>query len=305
MRATPSKPHICSSGPGKPSSTPAQGSPGELERAAGMFERLGDVRQAADAEAFWAAWLVNHNNAGEALVHAKRRRLCSKISRSSEGRRTRSWRSAGLDQRSTIPNAGSHWPPVLRSRSGSDPRSALLTLARERLCRDETRRSPRGRGGATPARGHVEYRRTLQDVRSGGSLALGRIDESRTWTRVLRTPLAAARDHPGQGLEAQLVSLAFTAGDWNATRPITEAARARAQLGADSGKPTTLGDEVAIAIRAVVDLSDGRMSDGVSERTAGREPRRSGISGRSGERACHLHLRPHACWRIRRGLTAN
>jgi hypothetical protein len=229
-----------------------------------MFERLGDVQQAADAEAFWAAWLVNHNIAGEALVHAKR---ASALLEDQPDSSEKAYAVMAVGRIESALDDPECWESLVAGAAIAERIGSLelrirakLTLGEERLCRDDPAGVQEVEEALRLARGQTSSIASLCKMCSVGDLlALGRITESRT---VLNEGLEEAAELQletiRQGLEAQFVSLAFTAGDWNTTHPITEAARARAQLGADAGSQQPLGAEVAIAIRAVVDLSDGR-----------------------------------------------
>jgi hypothetical protein len=246
--------------------------PTELERATRIFERVGDLPHAAEAEAVWAAWLVNHNNAGEAYVHAQHAVSLLDAEPDSE---EKAFAVLALGRVSSERGDAGCWDHLvagaeMAERIGSlelRTRAAFM-VAEERLFRDdpagirevdESLRLARGLKSSTGVLGKMCG---VSDL-----LALGRITESRDLhAEAVRGATDLRLESYRRVLEIQLASLTFVSGEWSTTRAVVDAAPRTVSSSAQELVSThILGADTAVAIRAMLSLADGRVADAVGD----------------------------------------
>ena len=239
--------------------------PTELERAARIFERLGDLRRACEAESDWAAWLVNHNNADEAYVHAQHAVSLLDAEPDSTRRRSPFSRWAASVPSGVTPDAGTTSLQVRRWPSASDrwscgpaqrswsPRSACSATIRAGIPGiDESVRLARGLKSSTAV---LCKMCAVSDL-----LALGRVTESRDMhAEALQAASDLRLESYRRVLEIQLATLTFVSGEWSATRAIVDAApRTMSSSAQELVSTHILGADTAVAIRAMISLADGQ-----------------------------------------------
>jgi len=246
--------------------------PTELEIAAGLFERLGDFRRAAEAEAFWAGWLVNHNAPDEAYGHAER--ACSLLDAEPDSPE-KAFAVMSLGRIGAERGDAGCWEHLVAGAEMADRIGSLelraraaLGLAEERLSRDDP-------AGIADIHEYVRLARGLKSSTAvlckmcavSDLLALGRVTESRDiHTEALQAATDLRLETYRQGLQRQLASLTFVSGEWSTTRTVVDAAPRNMAASAQALVSTQLlGDDAVVAIRALISLADGRVADAVRD----------------------------------------
>ena len=246
--------------------------PTELEVAAGLFERLGDLPRAAEAEAVWAAWLVNHNAPDEAYRHAEH--ACSLLEAEPDSPE-KAFALGSLGRIGSERGDAGGWEHLVAFSEMADRIGSLelrvraaFMVAEERLFRDDPAGIAEIDESLRLARGLKSSTAVLCKMCAVSDLlAQGRVTESRD---IHTEALQAATDlwlaSYGQVLQCQMASLTFVSGEWSTTRTVVDAAPRTMSSGAPELVSThILGVDVVVAIRALISLADGRVADAIAD----------------------------------------
>jgi DNA-binding SARP family transcriptional activator/class 3 adenylate cyclase/tetratricopeptide (TPR) repeat protein len=240
--------------------------PEPLERATRKLEQLGDVRGAAEAHSYWAAWFVNTNRAEEAYPHGLR--ACELLADQPDSpEKAYATLTVGrIGSELGDPECMEHIVAgaEMAERLGSielQTRAAFM-LAQERLDRDDVAGIP----GIDETLKLARQLNTSTAVLSkfvivSDLLALGEVAAACDLHAEARDQAEDLQLYTySKGLEQQKTSLAFVTGDWASARTGAEQApRTGDRTAFASGD--VLGDETNIAIRAALNLTDGAIDE--------------------------------------------
>ncbi len=240
--------------------------PNELQRATEMLSRLGDTTHAAEAEAYRAAWLVNHNQAVESYEHIKH---ACELLRDEPDSPEKAFAVVGRGRIGSELGDRDCWDHIVEGRAMAQrlgipdlEARTLFVIGEERLFRDDPE-------GLVDIEASLAVARTLRSGHAvlcklcihGDYLALGRISEARELhlEAMLQARDLGLRTYQDV-LHAQFARLSFVLGDFDAARVTVEEALSSLTAGGDVERSGTLvlGDEATVAIRAVMNLADGR-----------------------------------------------
>jgi DNA-binding SARP family transcriptional activator len=230
--------------------------PPELDSARDTFYRLGNKLQAAEAEAYVAAWLVNHNRSDEALHRAKHAHSTIETEPPSS---VKAWVSLAVGRIASERGDATCLPYILEGvemahKLGDEElvTRGMMTLGDQHLALDDP-------AGIAEIEECLEMARRLRSSVSvlatvsilPDFIALGRLDDA---AHVSEEGLSRARDMGlatyVHVLEQERAALELVTGDWDTARQIVQTAPRTIDA------EMTQGEEETVAVRALLALAD-------------------------------------------------